>query len=462
MQHHGSNLVIVGAGVAGLAAARALRVGAPGARVTILERSGKAGGLVETERTREGLVLEHGPDCLVTTKPEGVQTLKSLRIGDAVVPGATKQSFVASGNRLIPLPKGLFAPSWAAASQILTSPLFSAPAKARILMEPLIGKRHGTEDESVASFVRRRFGAEFLERAIGPLMTLIHGTPIDRLSLHAALPRLAELERQHGSISWGLSRSKRKQGPAAKSAPALAPMISFRRGMSTLTDAMARSLDGAIRLGVDVRAIERRAGGGFRLTTAAHGTLEADGVIVAVPAFVAGRLLEGLDDELPAMLDAVQHSRLDTVTLAFRRGDIPHAMDGTGFVVVDASPRAITGCSWMTESWPDRAPDGIATLRCFASNADASDQELVDAVRRDLRDLMGIEAAPMTTHLRRRDRVLPQYEVGCMARIEAIRSRAGAMGAFALAGNAHGGVGIPDCIRSGELAARHLASQLAS
>ncbi|MBI5627790.1 MAG: FAD-dependent oxidoreductase, partial [Candidatus Rokubacteria bacterium] len=175
------DLAVVGAGVAGLAAARAARALSPGARVVVLERSGRAGGLVETERTGDGLLVEHGAVCLVTTKPEGLRALGSLGLGDAIVPGSTKQSFIATGGALVPLPPGLFAPSWTAASAILRSPLFSAQAKARILAEPLVPQRAGTEDESVASFVRRRFGAELLERAIGPLLSLIHGTPMERL-----------------------------------------------------------------------------------------------------------------------------------------------------------------------------------------------------------------------------------------------------------------------------------------
>lgn len=453
-----TEIIVVGAGVAGLAAARALRASLPAARITVLERSRRAGGLVETENTPTGLVVEHGADCLVTTKPQGLQTIRSLRLDAAVVPGPTKPSFIAAGDSLIPMPRGAFPPSWASAAPLLRSSLFSARGKARILLEPLVAPRRETEDESVASFVRRRFGDELLDRAIGPILSLIHGTPADRLSVRAALPRLAELERVHGSIASGLAKVREGAGPSAPAT--VTPTISFRRGMSTLTEAMARSLEGKIRFGVDVRTLERRRNGGYRLRTAEHGTIDAAGVVIAVPAHVAARLLDGVDADLASMLGAVAHGRLDAVTMAWPRAGIPHPMDGTGFVVADTSGRTITGCTWMTECWPDRAPEGIATLRSFAAEADASDEELALAIRRDLRDLMGIEAPPAVVHLRRRARVLPRYEIGCMDQIETMRRHAAALGALALAGNAHGGVGIPDCIRSGEAAAKGLVAEL--
>jgi oxygen-dependent protoporphyrinogen oxidase len=251
-------------------------------------------------------------------------------------------------------------------------------------------------------------------------------------------------------------------------------LISFKRGMSTRTDAMPRSRGEHIRYGVDVRAVERRAGGGYRVRTAADGVLEADAVVVSVPAYAAARLVEGLDAELAAMLGAVEHGRLDVATMAWARSSIPHPMNGTGFVVAagrgappsearwgGGTPRAITGCTWTTESWPGRAPDGLAMLRCFAAEEDASDEELLAAMRRDLRDLMGIEPGPVNVHLRRRARVLPRYEVGCMERVAAMRERATAHAGFALAGNAHGGVGVPDCIESAEAAARAVGRSLA-
>lgn len=442
------SVVIVGAGVAGLATARALAAARPDAQITVLERTRRAGGLVETELTAAGLVVEHGADCLVTIKPQGLAAIHGLGLDGEVVPSATKPSYVASADRLVAMPRGVFPPSPASAGPLAASELFSAEGKARMLIEPLMEARRADGDESVASFVRRRWGDELLDRAIGPLLTLIYGTPADRLSVRAALPRLAELEREHGSVARGLAA---KTGTAP---PPHGGMISFKRGMSTLTDAMARSVDKHIRYGVDVRAVERRSGGGYLVRTLADGVLEADAVVVAVPAYAAARLVDGLDAELAAMLAAVEHGRLDIATLAWARSSIPHPMNGTGFVVAAAeTPRAITGCTWTSESWPGRAPEGLAMLRCFAAEEDASDEELLAAMRRDLRDLMGIECAPVMLHLRRRARVLPRYEVGCMDRIAAMRDRAAGLAGFALAGNAHGGVGIPDCIESGEAAA---------
>ncbi len=358
------------------------------------------------------------------------------------------------------MPEGFYLLAPSRIRPLLGTSIFTFRGKLRALGEFLVPRRREMGDESLASFVRRRFGDELLDRAIGPILTLIHGTPADRLSVRAALPRLAELERVHGSVASGLAKVREGARPGA---PAdVTPPISFRRGMSTLTEAMARSLEGKIRFGVDVRTLERRRHGGFRLRTAEHGTIEAEGVVIAVPAYVAARLLDGVDADLASMLGAVGHGRLDAVTMAWPRARIPHPMDGTGFVVADTAGRTITGSTWMTESWPDRAPEGIATRRSCAAAADASDEDLVAAIRRDLRDLMGIEAPPSVVHLRRRARVLPRYEIGCMEQIETMRRNAAAQGALALAGNAHGGVGIPDCIRIREAAAQALVSARSS
>jgi oxygen-dependent protoporphyrinogen oxidase len=450
-------LVVVGGGVAGLRAASVLAAGRPDAEVVLLERARRVGGLIETERTgpveKGGFVIEHGPDAMVTHRPGTLEKLRSLGLATELVTGtdAPRRSYVAIGRELRPLPEGFVSMAPPGVIPILRSPLFSLAGKARMVLEPLM-PRGGGGDESVESFVQRRFGKELLDRMVQPLLGGIHATPISRLSMQASLPRLLELERAHGSVALALARGRAAPGlpkPPGTWTPAL---VSFRRGMGALVDALEPRVP-HVRTDAPVTAIARR-GTGFELRLGDGSKLEAAGVVVAAPAWAAAPMLEALDRELAASLGAIGHGRMTSVTLAYRRDDVAHPLEGTGFVVPASEQRALLACTWSSRKFPDRAPDDAVLLRAFmASHDEPDDRVLVEAARRELRDLLGIERAPILERVRRVPRGLPRYEVGHLARVDAIETRTAALGAFALAGNAYRGLGIPDCMASGEAAA---------
>lgn len=449
-------LVVVGAGVAGLAAARTALDARPELDVVVLERSPRAGGLVETEHTGEGFVVEHGADCLVTTKPAGMDTVRQLDLAGEVVTGteAPRTAFVVRRGRLVPLPAGLAFGVPASALEMLRTPVLSWPAKVRMGLEPLLSPGPHVDDESVASFVARRFGRQMVDRVIDPLLGGVHGVPADELSVRACLPRMRELERAHGSVVAGMQRERRGRKRRAASAPgALPPAISLRRGMGALPEALARSLGGRVRLGAEVRAVERRAGGGYRVRLAGGEHLDADAVVMAAPAHVASALVAPLSVALATMLARVRHGRVDAVTLGFRQRDLGHPLAGTGFVVPASEGRATRACSWSSVKWPGRAPEGSVLMRSVLHAPEMDDEALVSVARSDLRELMGVEADPVLLRVRRIERALPVYEVGYLDRLEAMRHEAAGLGAFALAGNAQGGIGVPDCIQSGREAA---------
>ncbi len=438
-------VVVIGAGVSGLSAARAL---ADGCDVTVLEASDRAGGLVHTEHTPEGLVVEHGPDSLVTSKPAGVRLVDELGLGEELLSGKSPRSFVLAESALHPLPGGLLAMSPSAGVELLRSSLFSLAGKARLLLEPL-APRAGADDESVASFFERRLGRQIVDRVVDPLLSGIYGAEARRLSMRAVLPRIADAEQRHRSIAFGLARET-----SAKPVARRPPVLTLRAGMGSLTDALARSLGTRVRVRVAVRAIER-ARGGYRVRLADGSALDADRVIVATPPWHAAAMLVSLDGELASRLGAVHASRVDAVTLAWPRRAVPHALDGSGFVVAATEGRRLRACTWVSEKWPDRAPGDVALLRAFVRDAaDASDDDLIAIARAELRDLLGVEAAPQAVRVTRRDRALPRYEVGHLDRVAAVRARAAEHPGIALAGNAFDGIGIADCVASGEAAAR--------
>jgi oxygen-dependent protoporphyrinogen oxidase len=226
-----------------------------------------------------------------------------------------------------------------------------------------------------------------------------------------------------------------------------------------LTDAYAVALGPRLRLGAGVSRIERTRKGGFLLEVNG-GSVAADALIMAVPAHVSAGLWQQHDAELADELASIAHGPLNLVSFAWRKQQVPRAMDGTGFIVPSTERRATTACSWMSCKWPERAPQGHVLLRSFVQAEGAEDTELVNLARRDLRELMGIEDAPLWVKPKRLRFGLPRYEVGHALRVQRIEARAAAHGELALAGNAFHGVGIPECWHSGKLAARSALTAL--
>ena len=454
-----ARVVVIGAGVAGLAAAAALRRRHPEREVVVLDAAMRAGGLVESEHLAGGFLLEHGADGFLTTKPDGLAAVRAAGLADDIALGiGSRRSFVAGADGLVPIPPVLGALGPREVLAFLRSPLLSPAGKVRAALEPLVRARRDDEDESVAEFATRRFGHELAGAVLDPLIGGIYGGDTRRLSVTACLPRLRELERAHGSVALGLQRSIRaRRRRAARGEPPLPPLVTLRRGMGSLPVAMARGLD--VRVGVGATALAR-AGAGFRVVTS-HGDLDAAAVVVATPAWRAAPLFARLAPDLAGELAAVPHKAFDCVTLAWARRDVPHALDGTGWVRAAGDARPTLACTWASEKWPERAPRGFVLLRSVLALPGAGDDELVAAACRDLRDLVGVTAVPSFAVVRRLARATPIYELGHVARVARMERLVAELGAAALAGNAYHGVGIPDCVASGEIAASSVLAALA-
>ncbi|HEY0080287.1 MAG TPA: protoporphyrinogen oxidase [Pyrinomonadaceae bacterium] len=479
-------VVVIGGGVSGLAAAhRLLELRAESGRaceVLLLEAGGRLGGIVETER-REGFLLEAGPDAFISEKPEALALARRVGLQEHLIEtsGAHRRSFVVRGGRLHPTPEGfqLLAPSrlW----PFLTSGIFSWPGKARMALELLLPRRSSGSDESgadladesLAAFVRRRFGREALERMAQPMVGGIYTADPERLSLRATMPRFLEMESAHRSLIWAMWKAGRKaraDGTQERgtSGARYSLFLSFDGGMQMLTDRLAERLPpGVVRLNSPVESLTRDAQGeGWTIRVGGSPeTLEADAVCLALPAYRAAALLRDTDSALADELDAITYASSATVNLAYKREDIPHSLDGFGFVVPFVERRATMACSFSSVKFSGRAPEGGALLRAFVGGAlqtemYALDEEtIVERVRRDLRDLLGITRPPLFSLVRKWPRAMPQYHLGHLARVERIRRRLSALPTLQLAGNAYDGTGIPDCIRNGETAAGTLVNR---
>ncbi|MGH7846413.1 MAG: protoporphyrinogen oxidase, partial [Candidatus Binatia bacterium] len=466
-------LVVVGGGITGLAAAhRALELAHErkiDLQVLILEASQRLGGVISTRKI-EGFLVEDGPDGFITEKPWALELCARLGLSARLIPTGTshRSVYVVRGGVLQPLPEGFFLMTPTRLAPVLRTPIFSWRGKARLALEPLIPRRREDSDESLASFVRRRLGQEVLDRVAQPLVGGIYGADPEALSLAATLPRFLERERQSGSIIRAMRRERRRRGtPKAASGARYSLFVSFREGMQEIVDALVSRLpQSAIGLGKKIVRLNFNGSERNWALTQENEAIHADGVIVATPAYSAAQLLAQAAPELSMRLKDIRYASTATVNLAYRREEVPHPLDAFGFVVPAIEKRSIMACTFSSVKYPGRAPHGFVLLRAFVGGAlQAAELERDDAgieseVRRELADLLAINAAPLFCQVSRYPRSMPQYRVGHLDLIRNIDGDLDHFPRLALAGGAYGGVGIPDCVRSGEKAAEKIVNEL--
>ncbi len=434
--------------------------------LTLLEARDRLGGTIKSERI-DGFLLEAGPDSFISEKPWALDLCRRLGIEDRLLrtDDRFRRTFVWSRGRLHPLPDGfqLLAPT--RLGPFVGSRLFSWPGKLRMALEVALPRgggfgRHVVDtDESLGSFVRRRLGTEALERVAQPLVAGIYTADPDELSLAATMPRFLELERRERSVILALWRAGRRAPQPGTSGARWSLFVTFKDGMGELVDALAARLPaGAVALDQRVIGIERM-GPAWRVATAAGQSIVADRVILATEAPVTGRLLRYVDPALAALLSDIPYASSATVTVAYRRRDIPHPLDGFGFVVPRVEGHAILACTFSSVKYPGRAPEGMALLRCFVGGAldervlAGSDDDLLATARAELRLALGVTAEPILSRVHRWPCAMPQYRIGHIDRIAAIMRTVDGLPGLVLAGGGYRGVGISDCVHSGETAA---------
>ena len=459
-------LVVIGGGITGLAAAhRAVELARErgvALDLTLIEARERLGGTIASERV-DGFLVEAGPDSFLSEKPWALALCRRLGVEDRLVrtDDRFRKVFVWFGGRLHPLPDGfqLLAPT--AMRPFVTSSLFSLPGKLRMALDLVLPRGHA-DDESLGAFVRRRLGAEALERVAQPLVAGIYTADPDDLSLAATMPRFLEVERRDRSIILGLRRALARAPLPGTSGARWSLFVTFAGGMEELVSTLAARLPaGATVLKQRVSALER-VGEGWRVKTAEGGAFDAERVILATEAHATARLVRYLDPSLANLLGEIPYSSAATISLGYRRADVPHPLDGFGFVVPRSEGKALLAGTFSSVKYPGRAPAGHVLLRGFlggmlnAAILTEDDGALVSRARAELREALGITAEPVLTRLHRWPASMPQYRVGHLARAEAIEHAAAALPGLALAGAAYRGVGIADCVRSGEAAAERM------
>ncbi len=463
------SVAVVGGGIAGLAAAHRLtelaRQRGIALTLTLLEVRDRLGGTIATERAG-GFLIEAGPDSFLSEKPWALALCERLGVTPHLVrtDDRFRKTFVVHRGRLYPLPEGfqLLAPTRLA--PLFTSSLFSWPGKLRMAMDLVLPRGRASEEESLGAFVRRRLGREALERVAQPLVAGIYTADPDQLSLAATMPRFLEMERQHRSVILALWKAARRRPEVERgsSGARWSLFVTFADGMEELVRILAERLpSGSVRLKERVVSITRE-GGGFKVSLADGSALQADAVILATEAYQAARLTRSLDPALATLLETIPYASSATVSLAYRREEVPHPLDSFGFVVPRSEGRPILACTFSSVKYPGRAPDGFVLLRLFlggALNEDIlqdDDGKLLALSCSQLADLLGVTAVPALSRVHRFPASMAQYYLGHLDRIAAIERRVAGQSGFALAGSGYRGVGIADCIRSGEEAAERV------
>jgi oxygen-dependent protoporphyrinogen oxidase len=463
---------VIGGGVGGLAAAHRLYelADGPPLSVSVLEAANRCGGVIETIR-KDGFLMESGPDSLITEKPWALQLMDRIGL-DARVIGtedSNRRSFVVRRGRLYPTPDGFHLMAPAKFLPLLTTPLLSPLGKLRVGLDLVIPPRRSSADETLGSFVIRRMGQEALDAIAQPMITAIYGADPKKLSLMATFPRFRDLELKYGSIVRAMWTSARKQAAAAKgkagdgaSGARYSLFASLDGGLQLLTDTLQERLpSGVIRTGIRVERILRTRGGRWSVQWDG-GTEEFDGVVLALPAPRISEIVRSFDEQLARRLSFITYGSSATVSMGYRVADVSHAMNGFGFVVPSREGMSMLGCTFAHQKYADRAPEGHALLRAFHGDRTRvlGDDDLIEATRRDLGRLLGIQGEPLFTRVARYEQSLPHYGLGHLDLVTEIEKQMAEYRGLALAGNAFRGIGVPDCVRSGEAAAQTVLDEL--
>lgn len=451
--HH---VAIVGGGITGLSVAyylqREIVQKQLPFRFTLIEASSRLGGKIDTLR-RDGYVIEKGPDSFLERKEDATQLVKDLGLEHELVNNEVGQAYIYHQRALHPIPAGSVMGVPTEFHPFLETALLSTAGKARALEDLLLPVEPLTEDVSVGTFFRRRFGDEMVDRVIEPLISGVYGNPIDHLSLMATFPQYQSLLSKQGSLIKALSRTR----PKAPSKRNRGAFQTVRSGLKTIVEQIEAALPRkAVCKNTEIVRFTQT-DSGYRLTLHDGSAIDAHTVVFTSPHPVTRKLLQPYLDLKP--IDQSEPTSVATVSLAFPQEHVNISVKGTGFIVPQLADLKITACTWLHQKWPHTTPEGKALLRCFVGRpqtdqvVDASDSEIVESVLQDLRTIksMDIKGEPEFFFIQRFRQSRPPYEVGHPQWVEqTMHQVADRLPHVFLAGSFYNGVGLPDCIRQGK------------
>ena len=445
------NVVVIGAGISGLCTAHWLSK--QGVTVTLLEKDSRAGGTMKTIRDN-GWLIETGPNSALETTPLFNELFDELGIAGRRIYAneAADKRYILRNGELHALPMGPGA--------FLTSRLWTIPGKLRLLREPFIGR--GRKEESIAEFVTRRLGQEFLDYAINPFVAGVYAGSPEQLSVQSAFPKLYALEEKYGGLIRGMIGSRKERKARKEVAKDRAKLFSFRDGIQTFPDALAKKLGDNLKLNCAVeRIVPVRAGKypvhviSYRQNDASY-TVEANAVVLAAPAYITAGIIRSIDPEMAKTLESIYYPPVAEVFLGFRQEQVRRPLDGFGYLIPEKEKRKILGTIWSSTIFPDRAPAGHVASTTFVGGsrqpelAAGSEAQAAELVLGELRSIIGIEGEPAYSRVIRWERAIPQYNVGYYKTLQAMeRFEENFRGAF-ICSNYRGGIAVGDCVISSE------------
>ncbi len=473
--------VVIGAGIAGLAAALSLREHAKGApfELILLDKNPRPGGNIVTERAN-GFLIEGGPDCFLSEKPWAMELCKRLGLEHELLMtnDEFRKTFVYSNGALHELPEGVILMIPTKILPLAFSSLITFKGKFRMFMELFVPKKKDREDESLASFVRRRLGQEALDKIAEPLVAGVHAGDPDTMSVRSSFPKFVQMEEEYGSLIKGMI----KRMSLIKGAPSHLPLtqgagekvtmfVTLKHGLGALVAEITKRLSGFentfIKTGVNVEYVSAKHGS-FEVVLKGSGSIEADTVIIAAPAYAASRLVKRLDPAISEKLLSIPYASTATISLGFNKKDISHPMNGFGFVVPKIEKRRLMAATWVSRKFKYRAPEDSVLIRCFAGGAkdpaivNLSDEELIEIARQELKEIMGIVAEPVLARVYKWINAMPQYTIGHEQRVSEIEEMLGAHPGLYLTGSAYHGIGISDSVRNAEITAKKALHHLSA
>lgn len=462
-------VLILGGGISGLTAAyrltREAAATGPSLEVRLLEAADRPGGVIGTRR-EDGYLIEEGPDSFLSSKPWAVNLCGDLGLERDIIETSPehRRSFIVQDGELQPVPRGFYLLAPASLGSLFTTRLFTWRGKIRIALELLVPRKNRPGDESLEAFVTRRLGREAFERMAQPMIAGIYGADPGRLSIQATFPQFLEWEQQQGSVIRALQRQAHSSHETAQSSgPRYSLFVSLRQGLESLVQTLVERLPpGCLTLGARVTQLGRESGGAWRADTASGDSYRANALCVALPAPRAADLLAGSCPELAQSLHEIPYLGSISVNLVLRREQVGHPLDGMGFVVPAVEGRNLMACSFSSIKFPGRAPEERVLLRAFLGGPfhqqllTRPDPEIEALVLDDLLPLLRISGRPLFVSIRRHPESMPQYHLGHLDLVARIEEQARAIPGLVLAGGAYRGVGIPDCVRSGEEAAAQI------
>jgi len=456
-----NHIVIIGGGIAGLSAAYYATKKIPDAQITLIESSNRWGGKITTDRAvfdDDQFIIEGGPDTFLATKPYATALCKELGLGERLHGTNPNQrsTYVLNKGRLLPLPDGLAMMIPTNVEAILKSHLVSWFGKARMGMDFLLPAKSVNGDESLGAFVSRRLGREAYENLIEPLMSGIYAGDGDALSLASTFPYLRDFELKHGSLARG-ALQMRKQSNGKSVQGSRSAFLTPTTGLAEIVEALIENLKSKINLRFNTRVTQiNNHQLQYQVELEDGSSLDSDSVILATPVPVSGTLLASFDHSLASVLQSIPYASTATVSLAYRQSDLPRPLDGYGYVIPRREGRRALACTWTSTKFPHRAPDGYALIRVFVGRAGQdipwNENDLLELAKEELNLTLGINVEPILSRVFMWEKAMPQYNLGHPEKLIQIESALEKYPGLALAGNGYRGIGIPDCIHSGELA----------